>query len=62
MWVFFPHMPLFLLSFLLEKQVVWEKENQLHNRVCWQACSNFKKCVTLHAACPLIRQLLYDVV
>lgn len=47
---------------LLENQVVWERENQLHNCVRWQARSNFKKCVTLQTARPLIRQLLYDVV
>lgn len=67
----FPHLGFFffffclslsLLSFLLENQVVWERENQLHNCVRWQAHSNFKKCVTLQAARPLIRQLLHDVV
>lgn len=59
-WLFC--LPFSLLSFLLEHQVVWGRENQLHNCVHWQAHSNFKKCVTLQAARPLIRQLLYDVV
>lgn len=58
----FLRLPLSLLAFLLENQAVWERENQLHNCVRWQARSNFKKCVTLQAAHPLIRQLLYDVV
>lgn len=52
--------PLTVLWFLLEDQVAWERENQLHNCVRWQACSNFKKCVTLQAVRPLIKQLLYD--
>lgn len=59
-WIFTP--VLAPLPFLLENQVVRKRENQLHNCVRWQARSNFKKCVTLQAAHPLIRQLLYDVV
>lgn len=37
------------------------KEKTSYITVHWQARSNFKKCVTLQAARPLIRQLLYDV-